>query len=674
MFGGTTTKTRRLKPSHEHWNAHDYQLRAVDHLKNNAVAALFLDPGLGKTSITLAAFSELQDEGVAKKMLVIAPLRVCQLVWEQEGALWTQFKHLKFTLLHGPNKSQKLKEESDIYLINPEGCAWLCNKFYGKRLPFDTVCIDELTKFKNGQAVRHKALLPRINKVARKWGLTGTPIPNGYLDLWGQVKILDGGGALGQWFSHYRNKYFEKDFSGFSYTLRRGATTQIEEAISPYVLRMSADDYLDMPPLLDVPHIVRMPAKARKVYNKMKKDLVADLPGGTVEAGNVAAVYSKLKQMGNGAVYSGDGVLEPRKTIEIHDAKLEAIAELVEELQGTPVMIAYEFKHDLKRLRALLGKDTPYIGAGVTGRQAKQIEKDWNAGEIPVLLVHPQSAGHGLNLQKGDAHHIAWFSITWDYELYDQLIRRLLRQGNKSVTIFNHLFIVEDTIDIKSLDAIQGKQLTQNGFLNALNAEIFHDGKPDTSPEYEATESERTMVERLSRRNKTKKAEPEAEAPEVEEVETEEVEEETPRQSRRRQSARKLRGGDDEPAELPEGDGDEDEEAKAKFSKGVQDQLDGDEPEEPEADDEPAPKKRRTTRRKVAEPDPEPEPAPEPSHKDPVDEDGYALAGAYVPSASDIRTQALHMISGGGWAKDVFEAIDSAELLAAYINEGTVPE
>tara|TARA_R110000772_G_C13310278_1_gene440211 strand:+ start:1866 stop:3707 length:1842 start_codon:yes stop_codon:yes gene_type:complete len=581
----------------------------VQHLKDRGVATLFLDPGLGKTSITLSAFSQLQDEGVARKMLVIAPLRVCQLVWEQEAARWTQFTHLKFTMLHGPKKLLRLQhEESDVYLINPEGCAWLAAQLKGKPNPFDTVTIDEITKFKNGQAVRSKALGPMISNAARKWGLTGTPIPNGYLDLWGQFKVLDGGGALGQWFSHYRNKYFEKDYSGFSYTLRRGSTNLIEKAIAPYVLRLS-DDELDLPPLVDVPHIIRMPAKARQVYNRMKKDLVAELPGGKVEAGNVAAVYSKLKQMGNGAVYSGDGIMEPRVTIELHDAKIEALVDLVEELQGTPVLVAYEFKHDLIRLKKALGKDTPYIGSGVSGKQAAQIEQDWNNNELPVLLVHPASAGHGLNLQKGDAHHIAWFSVTWDYELYDQLCRRLHRQGNNSVTVFNHLFIVEDTIDIKSLDAIQGKQLTQNSFLSALQIEICPTDKPDTPPDLGATEEEDTMAtRRLSRRGQaTAEATPEAETPEAEAVldtvAEETAEDEAPRRSSRRtRSAAKLtevaEEAPEEEEEEPEVDG------KAQFSPEVREKIE-DAPEAV-ADDpapEPAPKTPRRKKAPVAEAD-----------------------------------------------------------------------
>lgn len=635
MQGGTTAKMRRVKPSYELWKPHMYQEKATDFLCERGSAALFLDPGLGKTSITLNAFCRLQDAGRVKQpMLVVAPLRVCQLVWEQEGQRWEQFRHLTFTLLHGPRKKAKLQEKSDVFLINPEGVPWLVDQFWGKRLPFSVVTIDELTRFKNSQALRHKKLHPKLAKVQYRWGLTGTPIPNGYMDLFGQMKLLDDGASLGRWFSHFRNKYFDKDFSGFTYTLRRGATKAIEEAIRPYVLRMSAEDYLEMPRLIPDIRPVVMPPAARKTYEKMKRDMVVDLEGQKIEGSNAAAVYSKLKQMGNGAVYHGDGFMEPKKTIHIHDAKIEAMQELVDELAGTPLLIGYEFNHDLVRLRKALG-DPPYLGKGVSGKKAQEIENAWNKGELPILLAHPASAGHGLNLQKGNACHLAWFSMTWDYELYDQFIRRIMRQGNKSMRIFNHVFIVENSIDIKSRDVIKQKGLKQHAFFDALNTEIYQDGKVGTSPDEAILENEdTTMVRKLSRRSK-RKVEDQVEDDQLEGEEEEEQEEQPKRVSRRGASSgtkRKLRGKAVEEEEEEEEEQEEGEEepvskrARSNFSKAVQKRLSKDEEageeeseegeeEEEQPEEKPVSKRRgvrkssksTTTRKAVVEDEPEEE-------------------------------------------------------------------
>ena len=602
MFATSKSQVRKVDPDHKEWIPHSYQERAVDFLVGHQSAALFLDPGLGKTSITLAAFDTLRGEGIAKKMLVIAPLRVCQLVWEQEGQEWTQFRHLKFALLHGSKKKAALEEEADIYLINPEGIAWLTKQFFVKmngknqKWPFDTVTIDELTKFKNAQSVRHKTLMPFMPKVSRRWGLTGTPIPNGYLDLFGQMKVLDGGASLGQWFTRFRDKFFEADYSGFRYLLRRGGAKAIEAAVKPYVLRMSAEDYLSLPPFIDDIISVVLPPAARKTYETMKKEMIAELEGTVVEAGNSAAVYSKLKQMANGAVYAGDGVFEPKKVVHIHDAKIDALKELVEELAGTPLLVGYEFRHDLARLQKEF-PDAPYIGSGVTADQAKQIEKDWNANNTPILFAHPASAGHGLNFQKGNAMHVAWFSATWDYELYDQFNKRVFRQGNKATTVFNHVFIVEDTIDNKTRDAILQKGFTQKDFCSALNAEIYHTGKTATPPKGIIEDDE--MVKRLSRRS----AAP-VEAVEEEEIETAEV---VPaRTSTRRSSREKLRGEAAEEVET------EEEEAEAprtsarrNFSKAVQNELEEEKPETTEEEEFPAPTRANTRKAPVKAPDEE---------------------------------------------------------------------
>lgn len=565
-FAYTTSKTRRVEPKHKLWVPEPFMERAVDFLLDRGAAILVLDPGLRKTSATLEAFRVLQEEGTGKRMLVVAPLRVCQLVWRQEAAKWTQFRHFKITLLHGPNKKKRLDDDSDIFLINPEGVRWLAEQYYGKKFPFDTVVFDELTKFKNAQAKRHKKILPRLAKVARRWGLTGSFLPNGYLNLFGQMKILDGGVALGFYFSHYRNKYFERGYTGFDFELRRGAAKAIEELIRPYVLRMDAEDYIHLPPLIpDIISIV-MPRKARKHYEEMKKEMMVMLDGDLVEAGNAAAVYSKLKQMANGAVYAGDGIFEPRRTIHIHDAKIDALVDLIDDLNGAPLFVAYEFNHDLKRIQKALGGNVPYIGAGVSGAKVEQIERDWNANRLPVLLAHPASAGHGLNFQLGNACHVAWFSCTWDYELYDQFIRRIRRSGNEALRIFNHIFIVEDTIDNKTQEAIAVKGFRQSKFYAALNAEVYHGVSPNGTDEKEEPAMAPTKLSRRGR--KMRKPEPEAEVEEEYEDGEEGGEEERParasrRSNRGKDTKRKLRGQpeseveEDGEGEYEDGEGEE---------------------------------------------------------------------------------------------------------------------
>lgn len=500
MLKSTTVSLRPVAPSHKEWTPHGYQKRAVDFLvAQQGAAALFLDPGLGKTSITLSAFAELKARGEAKRMLVIAPLRVCQLVWRQEAQRWTQFRDLKFAFLHGPRKNDILRaglqDGTDIFLLNPEGVPWLSDLYFGKFLPFDIVTIDELTKFKNAQATRHKRLRPRIKKITRRWGLTGTPIPNGYMDLFGQFLMLDDGQRLGKFITQYRDLYFQPAFNGFDYNLRNNGAERIEERIKPVTLRMSAEDYLTLPPLVDDIRLLEMSPKARKVYEQMKKETIAELPEGTITAANAGAVYSKLKQMANGAVYKV-GLGEERTVIHLHDDKLDALENLVDELAGVPLIVGYEFNHDLQRIKERFGKDIPYIGSGVSSARAEEIERKWNAGEISLLPMHPASAAHGLNFQHGGAAHIVWFSASWDLELYDQLIRRIYRQGTTAPRVVNHLLIMKETIDELQLQALKDKDITQDRLLTALNATVL-----DYAPESTTiNQTETVMLKKLSRR------------------------------------------------------------------------------------------------------------------------------------------------------------------------------
>lgn len=513
MGSAEDVPTRIAPPKHKVWVPHRYQGRTVVFLKENARAALFLDPGLGKTSIVLEAFRQLKEEGQAERMLVIAPLRVCQLVWRQEGKKWTQFQDLTFTLLHGSKKNERLKEDTDIHLINPEGIPWLANQFMGKRqLPYDTVTIDELTRFKNHRAQRSKRLRKKLDGIRRRWGLTGSPAPNGYMDLFGQMLILDDGAALGQHITYFRDQYFIAGYNGFDWGLRGGADKRIEERIAPYVMRMAAEDYLELPPLLDNIIPIELPPDAKRHYDEMKKEMILALPEGVVTAGNAGAMYSKLSQLANGAVYLSGG--KDGDYVEVHNAKIDALEDLVEELAGQPLLVAYEFQHDLDRIQARFGKDTPTL-TGLSEKRITEVEAAWNRGDLPMLLVHPASAGHGLNLQEGGAGHICWFSRPFDLELYDQLIRRIFRQGTSAKRIMNHVLSVQGTMDEIKGEALEGKDTTQDRLLAALNAEILRDHPSPIAAGSAAHEEEDTMVQKLGFRNPAADAAPAAAAQEA---------------------------------------------------------------------------------------------------------------------------------------------------------------
>lgn len=426
----------------------------------------------------------LRDAGMVKRMLVVATLRICQLTWRQEAAQWTQFKDLKFSFLHGYNKLQMLKDglatDADVFLINYEGLDWLTSQFPGRQLPFDIVVADEVTKLKNYKSVRSKKFRPATLKTRYKWALTGTPSPNGYMDLFGQWLWLDTGRALGKYITHFRDMFFKQDYNGFKWVLQDRGGERIEARIAPYVYRLP---YTVKSGLVPNPIYVEMSKEARAVYRDVKNNFLAELPEGKITAGNQAAAYSKLSQMANGAVYINGGA----DVLVLHDDKLDALDELLDELQGKQLLIAYEFQHDLTRIQERMvkrfGEPAPFLGAGVSGKRAEEIQTAWNNGLIPVLLAHPQSAGHGLNLQKGGAHHICWFSATWDLELWEQFIRRIWRQGNKAETITNHILIVRGTIDELKLAALDGKGKDQAQLMQAMVSLIVETPTGGDQPE-----------------------------------------------------------------------------------------------------------------------------------------------------------------------------------------------
>ena len=483
------------------WKPRAKQKEAVKFLLEHAAAGLFADPGAGKTSIVYAAFKILKKAKKASKMLVVAPRRPANLVWPLEQQKWLDFADLKVVLLHGHKKDELLSTETetaDVLIVTPEGLDWLfkatrvknargrisvkvdLKKF--KKLGVDILVVDELTKFKNAQSGRFKILKSALHLFGRRWGLTGSPAANGLLDLFGQCYVLDMGKALGQYISHYRSTYFVPTFDGFGYDLLEGSEERIYDRVAPLILRIGVDDHPDMPGVLPVERWGVLPPEARRVYDELEEDMFTKLGDGRkVTATTASTVSGKCQQIAAGGLYVEPDVLEmlgrhgvtPKKTdrewVNLHSEKTEMLADLVEELQGQPLFVGYHFHHDLDRLKAKFGDDVPIIGGGTSDAESLRLEALWNRGKIPLLFGHPQSVGHGLNLQ-GAGNHVAWHSMTWDYELYDQFIRRVRRLGSKHNRVFVHHLLMRDTVDESMLWAVRGKDHAQRRFFEALMA------------------------------------------------------------------------------------------------------------------------------------------------------------------------------------------------------------
>lgn len=483
-------KLKRLKLSAERWTPHNYQKKAVKFLLGQGAGALFLDPGLGKTSITLAALKILFDKKLINKVLLIAPLRVCHSVWPIEVKKWADFNHLRTSIMWGPKKDEALEADADIYIINPEGLEWLtqCQKTKGangktsvsidlrrwKKLGFDCLVIDELSKFKATTANRFKIMKHILPTFQRRYGLTGSPASNGLEGLFGQMYMLDMGRTLGAYITHYRNEFFHQGYSGFGWELNKGAEEKIYERVAPMVLRMAAEDHLELPALVENTIEIEMPPKIRAIYETMEDDLFAVLGDKEITAATAGAAMGKLWQIAQGFIYRTPEVealvqlpKSARETHELHDLKIEALSELIDELQGQPLLVAYQFQQDLEAIIKKFGKNVPYIGTGVKPARAKELEAMWNAGELPYLFGHPMSIGHGLNLQEA-GHHVAWYAMNPDYELYDQFNRRVLRQGNTSKRVFVHHLVMTDTVDEVFLSMLKTKRYTQGALFTAL--------------------------------------------------------------------------------------------------------------------------------------------------------------------------------------------------------------
>ncbi len=441
---------------------HDYQKYSVNFIIEHPVVAVFLNCGLGKTVTSLTAINDLMfDYFEVHRVLVICPLRVGS-VWANEIQRWEHLNHLKFSIAVGSEAQRKtaLMQKADIYIINRENVDWLINN---SDLPFnyDMVVVDELSSFKSYSAKRFKSLLKVRPTVKRIVGLTGTPSSNGLMDLWAEFKILDMGKRLGRFISHFRSNFFDPDKRNqqmvFSYKPKAGAEDEIYRLISDITISMKSADYLKMPECVINEISVTLSEKEQKAYNTLKQDLVLSIKDDEIDAVNAAALSNKLCQMANGAVYG-----EEKQVFQIHDKKLDALEDLIEAANGKPVLVAYWFKHDLERIKKRFNVREIKSSADIA---------DWNAGKIPVAVIHPASAGHGLNLQAGGSTLI-WFGLTWSLELYQQTNARLWRQGQTSDTVVIHHIIAKGTIDENIMSALGRKEKTQSALIDAVKASL----------------------------------------------------------------------------------------------------------------------------------------------------------------------------------------------------------
>jgi len=452
-------------------NLHGYQKTAVNHIIDNTHSALFLEMGLGKTVSTLTAIKKLMFEELdIEKALVIAPKRVAESVWDAEIEKWEHLKDLRVSKVIGTVKQRKaaLVAEADIYMLGRDNVSWLCGQYGGSMLPFDMLVIDELSSFKNPKSIRFKALRGVQPSFTRVVGLTGTPAPNGLIDLWSQVYLLDRGERLGKFITRFREEYFRPGQRNgaivYKYNLRDDGETRIHEKISDICISMKSEDYLDMPGRINNYIDIKFDEETQAKYDAFEEEQVLELfadqeEGENISAINAAALSNKLLQFANGAVYD-----ENKDYHVVHDLKLDVTEEIVEAANGKPVLIAWTYRHDMYRLKERLKKYKP--------RELKtdQDIKDWNAGKIQVLMMHPASGGHGLNLQAG-GNIIVWFGQTWSLELYQQFNARLDRQGKKEVTIVNHL-VASRTIDNDVVKSLERKDSKQEGLMQAIKSKI----------------------------------------------------------------------------------------------------------------------------------------------------------------------------------------------------------
>ena len=452
------------------WTPKKYMLEAVRFMVERPHAGLFLAPGLGKTSIAYAAFKILRRDGFARRALVLSPLRPAYLVWPAEARKWDDFAGLTVGVAHGAKKSKLLDALPDVTVMNYEGLRWLAGEAarrgWGARepWPWDVLIIDESSRLKHPGTERFRTLKPLLPRFKRRYILTGSPAANTLMDLFGQCYTMDLGKTFGPYVTHFRAEFFMR-VDEFTWVLQPGAEERIYERLAPRVLRMS-EDLLDLPPITYNTVTVDLPPKARRAYDQMETALRLDFEAGRVTAANSGVASMKCRQLAGGGVYrdSEDGSKGPAQAV--HPAKTDAVLELLEELEGQPTIVAYEFQHELERLKAALGKDTPHIGGGVSPRRSVEVADAWNRGEVPVLLGQPQSMAHGLNLQAA-GRAVVFHTVPWNYEDYDQLIRRVWRQGQRERVVVHHV-VARDTVDEAVMAALARKRRGQNALFDAL--------------------------------------------------------------------------------------------------------------------------------------------------------------------------------------------------------------
>lgn len=445
------------------YKPHNYQAFATNFIVNHEEAAILLGMGLGKSVITLTALWQLMlDEFKTRRALVIAPLRVANSTWAQELSKWDHLEGLTMAIATGSKQTRinALTQEAMITVINRENVPWLAD-YYGDAWPFDTVIIDELSSFKNHRAKRFTALVKARPRIKRIVGLTGTPASNGLMDLWAQFRLLDGGKRLGFYISHYRARFFQPDKRNgaqvYSYKLLPGAEEQIYEAISDMTVSMKTSDHLRLPEFTSTQVVVELDAKERKLYEQLRDEMVLELGDEVIDAASAATLSGKLLQLASGAIYNAEG-----EALEVHGRKLDVLEDLVEAANGQPLLVAYWFQHDLERIARRFPN-------------AKQLKTDvdiraWNRGDIPLALIHPASAGHGLNLQAGGSL-LVWFSLTWSLELYQQTNARLYRQGQEKPVTITHL-VTAGSMDENVLAALESKNTTQAALIEAVKTQL----------------------------------------------------------------------------------------------------------------------------------------------------------------------------------------------------------
>lgn len=490
------------------WAPEPYQLQGVKFLLGQPQGALLLDPGYRKTSIVLAAFSLMKRKGVVQKMVVVGTPRICGRSgpWQQEVQKWRDFSHLRVVHLDGAKKEQRLASDADVYLLSYEMLGWLFavqkkrSERTGKvsvKPTFDRVrtafghdtlfVLDEASKVKNYKSQRAKVVAQAHDYFSRVVTMTGSPRPNGLEDLFGVMLATDGGYSLGKYVTHFRRAYMmQVGFGGFAWEPQPGALEKIYERCAPFVFRLDSEDLVKVPKLLTNVVAVELPDEVRRVYDELEEEFISEVEelgvgAAVIRAVNSGSAYVKCAQVANGGIFKNRAVEEAsmamlssparkREWIDLHGEKTQAVLELLEELNGKPALIVYDFAHDLARLQAALGKDYPHIGSGVSTKRGDALIEAWNKGQLPGMLVHPASLSHGINMQEDDAQHVIWHSLTTNLENYDQLLRRLRRSGNRAEHVTSHLIAARNTVDELKLDTLRLKDAGQRSFLDAMTS------------------------------------------------------------------------------------------------------------------------------------------------------------------------------------------------------------